>query len=695
MSGRIKNICALDGCGKPVSSPNAKTCCRDHANKLREQTRRNSDVPEIECAYPGCSNMFRPSRKNEKYCHKTHYSYCEAIIDGKVCGRRFKVSHDRLANPGKACCRSHGAVISHMSPESRKHRIENQLAKTHGEHEWSTQRDDVKAKIRKTLDDNPDIDSRIGSDKWNKNLEDKGIKNYSQLNDVKAKKAKTSIDHYGVDNPMKDKTVASKMVESQVKKYGCVAISSSESRNRSRKSTMMAYGVPYPLMSSEIQRRIARVNEEKYGDAYYLRTDLGKQTFKNSSMRNWGVDNPMKSHEVQSALADAVERIYGCDVRNVFQADPVKKKIRSSMMSKYGYAYPMQVSFIKEKAAETFANRPAMTRLNGSVSQLNRSYASKIKSVLPDCKIRFEAPFGDKHKVMRADLLVEYNDRRLLVDFNPTISHSSDMGYLCMINACKHPKDGPHDLGKSPSYHYDRAVMASKNLLDANFMQFYQWDADDVVLAMILNKLAPVNEKYSARKLTISRIKQSEANALLAGWHSQGAARGQSYCYMLSNGNNEPVAVSTWGKPRFNESYDFEWIRYAVKPGVIIHGGQAVLMNEFIKDADPIRIISYLDYNHTTNRATFMDALGYRELKPTGPSLIWSNPCLPMGDSKPDKITAGALRRLGADRLLGTSYGPRSECGMGNDEIMLHEQYHRVYTAGNRVFEWTRGGPWS
>ena len=76
-----------------------------------------------------------------------------------------------------------------------------------------------------------------------------------------------------------------------------------------------------------------------------------------------------------------------------------------------------------------------------------------------------------------------------------------------------------------------------------------------------------------------------------------------------------------------------------MKPGVIIHGGQAVLMNEFIKDADPIRIISYLDYNHTTNRATFMDALGYRELKPTGPSLIWSNPCLPMGDSKPYKMT--------------------------------------------------------
>ena len=51
-------------------------------------------------------------------------------------------------------------------------------------------------------------------------------------------------------------------------------------------------------------------------------------------------------------------------------------------------------------------------------------------------------------------------------------------------------------------------------------------------------------------------------------------------------------------------------------------------------------------------------------------------------------VPSSSIQRLGADRLLGTSYGPREVCGLNNEGIMKAEGFVAYKTAGNRVFEW-------
>ena len=82
-------------------------------------------------------------------------------------------------------------------------------------------------------------------------------------------------------------------------------------------------------------------------------------------------------------------------------------------------------------------------------------------------------------------------------------------------------------------------------------------------------------------------------------------------------------------------------------------------------------------------KAPELNHCGSQELKPTGPALVWSK-----GD---ESVPETSLLRLGADRLLGTSYGSREESGLDNHGIMLTEGWLPVWTAGNRVFTWTAG----
>lgn len=225
-------------------------------------------------------------------------------------------------------------------------------------------------------------------------------------------------------------------------------------------------------------------------------------------------------------------------------------------------------------------------------------------------------------------------------------------------------------------------------LFDIDEPEHEQPDGDVLGMDVGLKSLAVLSDgtmltdytlKTSAHHCEHASITVQEANKLLDDWHVQGKTKNQEYCYALKY-NGEPVAVATFAHARFNKSYEYEWIRYAVKPGVQVYGGQQALFAMFTGEVHPSSVISYVDYNHTTRERTFMDGLGFTMDGYTGPTLVWSK-----GNKR---ITDSALRQHGADQLLNTSYGSREESGMNNHDIMEAEGWLPVYTAGNRRYTW-------
>lgn len=217
-------VCVIPGCNKPTSSRSSKTCGPEHALLNRKLSFHSSmdNLPDVgedgkrECAFGNCHNRFKPLRKNQKYCSEDHYAYCQ----NPDCGKEFKVKKDKLKNPPIACSPSCATKLGHTK-ESQQRRRENSLKK------WGTenplQADEVKRKIRKTIDSDPSKDYRIGTQNYNTVIKQKygeEITNVSQLDFVKKRKAKSNLSSRGVDNPMKADDVKAKVRETNLLKYG-------------------------------------------------------------------------------------------------------------------------------------------------------------------------------------------------------------------------------------------------------------------------------------------------------------------------------------------------------------------------------------------------------------------------------------------------------------------------------------------
>lgn len=447
-----------------------------------------------------------------------------------------------------------------------------------------------------------------------------------------------------------------------------------EVKEKAKATNIERYGVEYPNQNKEVRDKGYKTNIERYGVAHPLQNDEIKKKAADSLEAKYGVRHPSLSPTLRNRANDSIEARYG--VRSPWQSAEIKELIKESYRAKYGVDYPSQVPEIRAKALATLEEGLKSGRLakGARVSKINRDFARLIEENFPDTNVTFEKTLGR----MSFDLAIEgTNFTNFLIDINPTITHNNEVGFTCIINSCKLPCEKHSPVAQD--YHYKRALAAKE--AGYSLIQFFDWDSDEQILSLLRGKLDRGFERHSARKLQLVKISQKDANAFLKEAHIQGSAKGQSHCYGLKDGEGDLVAVATFAKARFKAKAEFEWVRYAVRGGAIVHGGPNRLFQAFLEDVSPDSVISYVDFNHTTAKTIFLSSCGFMEAAATGPSLVWSK------DNR--RIYNNSLLALGADRLLGTNYGRPEECGMKNNDIMLVEGWLPVYTAGNRVFMWT------
>ena len=496
---RVVRTCELPGCDNPVSSKSARTCCREHAVALRKLTQSEMLQDEskmVECAFPGCHSKFVPLRKNEVYCHEQHYAVCE------VCGKKTAVKRVNLKRPPRACCPSHAVMLGH-TPESKAKRVANSMAR------WGTksplQASEVKAKIKKTLDEHPERDHRIGSANFRSQIMDKySVSNASQADEVKERKKQTTLRNYGVESPMQSKVVQEKVKETNRRVYGVdTVLVQPEIQERARATTRAKYGVDYPWQSAAIRKRMQDDFMEKWGGRTPWTSPKFMAKYHSDSMDRYGTFWPSQSDEVKGKILLTLHEKYGEDVDNVFQLEEVKQKSRETLLEKTGYAWPLQDPETKARAKATLldtinrkANDPNAKRHRPYVSELNRKFAADVLEAVPGSTVEYEARVpGTGYRV---DMRFSSADssRSVFVDVNPTVSHNSRLSYWCLVSGCKPNRDGsPHKHAPAPgkSYAYDRAAAMRAAYPDVDYVQVWDWDDPDEIMSLLAAELEPAH----------------------------------------------------------------------------------------------------------------------------------------------------------------------------------------------------------
>lgn len=107
-------------------------------------------------------------------------------------------------------------------------------------------------------------------------LERYGVKNPSQLDDVKEKKKQTTMNNYGVEHHMYSDEIKNMMIENSLKKYG----------------------VKYPFQNKEIYERWQQTMMDKYGVDHNMKLQSTIETRRKNNKEKYGVINVMQLESV-------------------------------------------------------------------------------------------------------------------------------------------------------------------------------------------------------------------------------------------------------------------------------------------------------------------------------------------------------------------------------------------------------------
>ena len=199
----------------------------------------------------------------------------------------------------------------------------------------------------------------------------------------------------------------------------------------------------------------------------------------------------------------------------------------------------------------------------------------------------------------------------------------------------------------------------------------YPWDNYTKVLQ------ASQQIKLSGHNCIVKEIDSKTSKDFLEAYHYQGSLKTIKDVRVSLYYKDELVALATFGKPRYNSSYEWEALRYCVKSGYSIIGGAKKLYKYFEQMYKPKSIVSYQDLSKF--QGTFHEMLEYSYLSEQK-SYHWYS------FSTGQHFTDNLVRQLGVDKLLGTNFGKPEICGLTNDELLHHIGFIKVLDEGQRTY---------
>lgn len=298
--------------------------------------------------------------------------------------------------------------------------------------------------------------------------------------------------------------------------------------------------------------------------------------------------------------------------------------------------------------------------------------------------------------------------KNFLIELNPTITHNVSRPF----SETRGSKNGKARI--VPKYHYNKWRTAKNNGYE--LLSWFGWMDLKKFLDFFIKRANGFTERIYARNTVLKEITQEEANKFLEENHLLGACRG-NFCNLgLFDQGDRLVQIMTFGYPRNTKKAEYELLRLASLGEVQVIGGASKLLKLFISKYNPKTILTYADNNFGSHKV--YEQLGFTLLQDNSISATWHKP-----ESRRKKkifpgtgeiIKESSLLKIGADRFFRNTPGyfkvglDRGDFikrgGMieyakeyeahkddlnwwpGNDDIMLHQKFYKVYDCGYSTY---------
>lgn len=241
-------------------------------------------------------------------------------------------------------------------------------------------------------------------------------------------------------------------------------------------------------------------------------------------------------------------------------------------------------------------------------------------------------------------------DKKLAIEFNGDYWHS--------------------DIYKDANYHQNKTLDCAKIGIQLIHIFEHEWLNENLnkrIKSILQQRINGCNNVIYGRNTYIKEVDTNEAKEFCTKYHMQGHSNASIYigCYF----KDSIVAIMSFGKPRFNNDYQYEVVRYCVKDDIIILGGAEKLFEYFINKYSPLSVVTYSDISKFSGNIYLKMGFKYEEI--TRPNYKW------IKASDCEVLSRYSTQK---SKLIKLGLGSIDE---SEDTIMKRLGYLKVYDCGN------------
>jgi very-short-patch-repair endonuclease len=408
-----------------------------------------------------------------------------------------------------------------------------------------------------------------------------GSEHFSKTDEYKERVSKTNLEKFGYENPFMD----NEMIKKKFKEK---------------------YGVEHPSQVPEIYEKIKKSNLIKTGYESPLSSPKIREDVRKNNIEMWGVDHHMKTEYFKEILKNTNLEKYG--VKHIFQSMEIRGNIKKTNLDKWGTDNPIKSDILRKKYMQ-IANDPNYVNYIGeSYSKFKCSnghdfnihvdnYHSRKKNNIPLCTIC--NPIGDSISIKEDELFefIKSNyDQEIIQSYRDGIEidiYLPDLNIGFEFNGLYwHSEEY-----KDKNYHLNKSNYFNTKGIRIIHIWEDDWDnKKDIVKSMILNMLKRSKSKLYARNCYVKLIDVQTDNLFLDNNHIQG--KDSSNVKLGLYYNDLLVSVMTFNKLEGRKKLlpnEYNLSRFCNIVNYNVVGGASKLLNYFINNYKPTRIISYAD----------------------------------------------------------------------------------------------------
>ena len=304
-------------------------------------------------------------------------------------------------------------------------------------------------------------------------------------------------------------------------------------------------------------------------------------------------------------------------------------------------------------------------------SKIESSFKSWVEEInLNFIKTRIESDSNIQNQV-EIDFLI---DNKLGIELHGLVVHATT----------HYDHNNPFIGKKSKKYHLNKLNSAVNN--DIELLQFWntEWiQKEDICKSIILSKLGIFKYREYARNCIVKEIDKDIYNDFMNEHHIQGTTSNENIRLgLFYKRNNNLISVMSFGFSRYNNDVEWELFRFATYKNTQVVGSASKLFKYFIRNYNPISIVSYSD-RRIFNNGKLYESLGFIFNHNSDPGYWY-------------------FKNNGADthiKLYHRSYFMKHklkdklktfDSNLTEWENMEKNGYLRIYDCGNKVYIWKK-----